>query len=409
MNSTSVLLLALIIGVIVGAALHFLRVAKQAARIEAAARAIVQGDTSARVQLDTGPLARVGRAFNVVAAQLEKDIISYKSSQVELEHFVTTDRLTGVGNRRAFDQLTELEASLAKRYGVPVSIIMLDIDHFKRINDTYGHAVGDTVLIGVTRRITARLRDTDSIARWGGEEFAVVTPCTPISGAEVLADAMRRVVADEPFGIVGRVTVSLGVAQLSPEETAAQWVSRADRVMYEAKRSGRNCVRLLVDPSGRSSPFVLAWGDQFLMNIPQIDQEHAEMFRLANNLLLLEPDSSRDGILACMDALLVHLVRHSESEEQVLSMMGCSEVELHAAEHRGLIAQANELRDQLADGRADARTVSDFVVRRVAIGHLVSSDLPLFASLSKPSGVVTIASTERPSLRIRLQRAMGRQ
>jgi len=409
MNSTSVLLLALIIGVIVGAALHFLRVAKQAARIEAAARAIVQGDTSARVQLDTGPLARVGRAFNVVAAQLEKDIISYKSSQVELEHLVTTDRLTGVGNRRAFDQLTELEASLAKRYGVPVSIIMLDIDHFKRINDTYGHAVGDTVLIGVTRRITARLRDTDSIARWGGEEFAVVTPCTPISGAEVLADAMRRVVADEPFGIVGRVTVSLGVAQLSPEETAAQWVSRADRVMYEAKRSGRNCVRLLVDPSGRSSPFVLAWGDQFLMNIPQIDQEHAEMFRLANNLLLLEPDSSRDGILACMDALLVHLVRHSESEEQVLSMMGCSEVELHAAEHRGLIAQANELRDQLADGRADARTVSDFVVRRVAIGHLVSSDLPLFASLSKPSGVVTIASTERPSLRIRLQRAMGRQ
>jgi diguanylate cyclase (GGDEF)-like protein/hemerythrin-like metal-binding protein len=407
MNATSILLLALV-GIIVGAALHFLRMAKQTARIEEAAQAIVQGDTSARVQLDAGPLARVGRAFNVVAAQLEKDIVGYKSSQVELEHLVTTDRLTGVGNRRAFDQLTELEASLAKRYGVPVSIIMLDVDHFKRINDTYGHAVGDTVLIGITRRISARLRDTDSIARWGGEEFAVITPCTPISGAEVLADAMRRVVADEPFGIVGRVTISLGVAQLSLQETAAQWVSRADRVMYEAKRSGRNCVRLLVDPSSSSSPFILAWGDQFLTNIPQVDEEHAEMFHLANNLLLLESDSSRESILACMDALLVHLVRHSDAEEQLLGMMGCADVELHAAEHRGLIAQANELRNQLADGSADTRTVSDFVVRRVAIGHLVSGDLPLFTSLSKPSGVVTIASTERPSLRIRLQRAIGR-
>jgi len=408
MSTTSVLLLALVVGIIVGAALHYLKMAKQTAQIEAAAQAIVQGDTSARAQLDNGPMARVGRAFNLVAVQLEKDIIGYKSSQVELEHLVTTDRLTGVGNRRAFDQLTEIEASLAKRYGVPVSIVMLDIDHFKRINDTYGHAVGDAVLVGIARRISARLRDTDSIVRWGGEEFAVITPCTPITGAEVLAEAMRRVVADEPFGIVGRVTISLGVAQLSPEETAAQWVSRADRVMYEAKRSGRNCVRLLVDPSSLSSPFVLVWGDQFLTGIPQIDAEHLEIFQLANKLLLLESDSTRDSILECMDTLLIHLVRHCDSEEQLLSTIGCTEVEPHAAEHRGLVAQAQELRDELAEGKSDLREVSDFVVRRVAVGHLVSSDLPLFASLSKPSGVVAITNTERPSLRIRLQRAIGR-
>lgn len=408
MNATSVLILGLVIGIVVGVALHCLRITKQAAEIEQAAKAIVQGDTTARVQLATGPLARIGRAFNEVASQLEKDIVGYKSSQVELEHLVTTDRLTGVGNRRAFDQLTEIEASLAKRYGVPVSIVMLDIDHFKRINDTYGHAVGDSVLIGIARRISARLRDTDSIVRWGGEEFAVITPCTPISGAEVLAEAMRRVVADEPFDLVGRVTVSLGVAQLSPEETAEQWVSRADRVMYEAKRSGRNCVRLLVDPSSHSAPFVLVWGDQFLTNVVPIDQEHAEIFRLSNQLLLLESNSPLDRTLAYMDELLIHLVRHCDSEERLLTSMRCADVELHSAEHRGLIMQANELRTQLADGRADMRTVSDFIVRRVAIGHLVSSDLPLFASLAKPSGVVAVASTERPSLRIRLQRAMGR-
>lgn len=356
----------------------------------------------------SGPLARVSRAFNEMVSHVEKDILAFKSSQVELEHLVTTDRLTGVGNRRAFDQLTELEASLAKRYGVPVSIIMIDIDHFKRINDKYGHAIGDTVLTGIARRISARLRDTDSIVRWGGEEFAIVTPCTSISGAEVLADAIRRVVADEPFSIVGRVTISLGVAQLSPDETAAQWISRADRVLYEAKRGGRNCVRLLADPSRRSAPFVLVWGDQFLTNIPQIDAEHAEIFRLANELILLKADSPRDGILACVDTLLVHLAQHYKSEEQLLSDMGCPNVELHAAEHRGLIAQASELRNQLVDGKADTRTVSDFVVRRVAIGHLVSRDLPLFASLAKTSGIVTLASTERPSLRIRLQRAIGR-
>jgi hemerythrin-like metal-binding protein len=149
-------------------------------------------------------------------------------------------------------------------------------------------------------------------------------------------------------------------------------------------------------------------GEQFLTSIPQVDEEHAEMFRLANALLLLEPDSPRDNVLVCLDALLLHLVRHCDTEEQLLSTMGCSVVDLHAAEHRGLIAQANALRSQLADGRADTLTVSDFIFRRVAVGHLVSSDLPLFASLSKPSGVVTIANAERPSLRIRLQRAIGR-
>jgi diguanylate cyclase len=407
MNAISVILLALAIGVIVGATLHFLRMTKQAAQFEAAAQAIVRGDTSARIRLDTGTLARAARAFNEMASRLEKDIGAYKSSQMELEHLVTTDRLTGVGNRRAFDQLTELEASMAKRYGVPVSLIMLDIDHFKRINDSYGHAIGDAVLIGIARRIGARLRDTDSIVRWGGEEFAVVTPCTLAYGAEVLAEAMRRVVEEEPFDIVGRVTISLGVAQLLRNETAAQWVSRTDRVLYEAKRSGRNCVRLLADPSTRS-PFVLVWGDQFLTHLPQIDEEHAEMFRLANEVILLKPDGLRSDLLARMDALLAHLVRHCEFEEQLLVDMGCAEVEQHAEQHRGLVAQATELRSQLAEGRADTRAVGDFIVRRVAIGHLVSSDLPLFASLSKPSGVMAIAGTERTSLRIRLQRAIGR-
>jgi len=408
MNTTSLLLLAVVVGIIVGGALHWLWTAVQAARLEATAQAISQGDTSARAQLDNGPLARVGLAFDEMASKLEKDILAFKDSQVELEHLVTTDRLTGVGNRRAFDQLTEIEAAKAKRYGVPVSLIMLDVDHFKRINDRYGHTVGDAVLIAITRRIVARLRDTDSIVRWGGEEFAVVTPCTTVSGAEVLAEAMRRVVAEEPFEIVGRVTISLGVAQLSQTEAATQWVSRADLVLYKAKRSGRNCVCLLADMSSRSSPFVLVWGEQFLTNIPQIDEEHAEIFRLANDLILLAPNSPRCDKLACMDALIAHLVRHKQSEEQLLIEMGCSNVEQHTAQHRGLLAQAHELRDQLADGTADTRSVSDFIVRRVAIGHLVSSDLPLFASLSKVSATVATANPERPSLRIRLQRAMGR-
>ncbi len=378
---------------------------RRARRILQAAEAIARGDLSARVDMGHGPLSDVGRAFDHMASRVDQENRALKSTQAELERLVATDRLTGVGNRRAFDQLAELEVAKSNRYGVPVSLILFDIDHFKQINDAYGHTVGDSVLVRIARRVSSRLRDTDSIARWGGEEFAVVTPCTPISGAYVVAEAIRRAVEEESFRPVGHVTISLGIAQLAPHETAAFWLARADRLLYEAKQQGRNRTCLAQSFEQGAHSFTLVWGEQFQSGIEQIDREHAEIFRIANDLLLQPPTSTLQEILECFDLLCERLSSHFQSEERVLGELGCAHVQGHASIHRGLMAQAMDQRDRLLGGSVEPPDVRDFVVRHMAIGHLVSEDLPLLASL-KPSATVSVAPRERPSLRIRLQRAI---
>ncbi len=401
------LLIAFATGLLAVTFWRYCQLRRQAIRIQEAALAITRGDTSARVDASQGLLPDVGAAFNEMATQVEHELRTLKTTQAELERLVATDRLTGVGNRRAFEQLTELEVAKSNRYGVPATLILFDVDNFKKINDNYGHAVGDSVLVRIVRRVTSRLRDTDSIARWGGEEFAVVTPCTPISGTYVVAEAIRRAVEEDPFLPVGQVTISLGIAQLLPHETADLWVARADRFLYEAKRQGRNRTCLSETEDERSRPFLLLWGEQFFTHVDCVDKEHAEIFRLANDLILLHPGSPLTEQLKHFDRLCEHLVIHFQSEEQVLRDMGCAEVELHAAAHLGLLAQAKDLRRRLVEGQVAPFDLGDFVVRHVAIGHLVAQDLPLFASL-RPSASQPITPSERPSLRIRLQRAIGR-
>ena len=378
---------------------RFRRVARQAFKLRVAADAIVGGDVLARANLSRGPLSPVGKSFDNMVEHVHGELSALQATQLELDRLVLTDRLTGLGNRRAFDQFVDREVAIVNRYGVPCSVIMFDVDHFKRINDAYGHSIGDQVLIGLARRISARLRDTDSIFRWGGEEFAIVTPCTPISGAQVLAESLRRAVAEQPFPTTGRVTISLGVAQLQLEETAAEWIARADRLLYDAKQQGRNCSRCSAEREDRSLPFILVWGEQFMTGNERIDTDHAEIFRLANELILLHPASNLDQTLARLDALLEHLGTHFATEEGILDSLGCVNVKRHAQQHLGLLAQAHELRKGLIDGDLDPFDLGDFIVRRVAIGHLVHADLPLFASLkqSEVIPVARVAKSERPA------------
>jgi len=392
---------------LVAMVVRHLRSAEQLRRLSDTALAIARGDKLARCGLLNGPLAQFGSNFDDMVTLLSNEIRSLRANQRELEQLIATDRLTGIGNRRQFEQQADAEAARAKRYGIPVSLILFDVDHFKRINDRYGHQVGDSVLVNLTRRVAHRLRDTDSIARWGGEEFAILTPCTPISGAEVLAEKIRQIVAEEPFDVVGTVTVSLGVAQMHSSETASRWIARADELLYEAKHAGRNRMRSNASNDEQSAPFILVWGDQFLVNHPTIDAEHAELFRLANNLILSAPQSTRSESLDRINLLSNSLESHFSSEEAILLELGCPtlEHEKHAQMHRGLTAELSDLKQRYEAGRLDLHDVGDFIVRRVTIGHLVSADLALFASLVH-SATIAVADEPRPSLRIRIQRAL---
>ena len=155
-----------------------------------------------------------------------------------------TDRLTGLYNKGKFNEVLSKEIERAKRYKRYLSLIIFDIDHFKRINDTYGHKVGDEVLKTLSKIIKENIRKTDFAARWGGEEFVILAPETDIEGASKLAEKLRKAVESYTFPTVKNITISLGVAQYNFEEKPEDFVVRADMALYKAKEGGRNRVEV---------------------------------------------------------------------------------------------------------------------------------------------------------------------
>ena len=156
-----------------------------------------------------------------------------------------TDGLTNLSNRKQLDNLLTEEIPRAQRHGRDLSLLMFDIDHFKTINDTYGHLTGDSVLRGLSLILQKRLRPNDKLGRYGGEEFCAILPETSLASAARIADELRCMVAAHSFNAEGkeiRVTVSIGAACLSPGMTMEQLYKGADEKLYLAKRSGRNKV-----------------------------------------------------------------------------------------------------------------------------------------------------------------------
>lgn len=177
-----------------------------------------------------------------------RDASQRKVTSDNLERLLTTDHLTGASNRAHFFQVAEAEFTRARRHRRPLSLVMLDADHFKRINDTAGHTAGDEVLQQIVREAKRTLRAADLIGRLGGEEFALLLPATTRQEAAAIAERLRVAIEQLPIETGGQVlhaTVSLGVAALG--ETQAELddlLAAADRALYEAKRAGRNCVRV---------------------------------------------------------------------------------------------------------------------------------------------------------------------
>ncbi len=156
-----------------------------------------------------------------------------------------TDALTGLLNRYGLQRALQRELSEARRYSRPLSCLLLDIDYFKAVNDTYGHAVGDVALMQAARALTESVRGSDVVCRYGGEEFLVLAPETGVEGASALAEKIRQTFSSRLFGDGGRtfpLTLSVGVAQLGATESGNDMIARADEALYHAKQSGRDRV-----------------------------------------------------------------------------------------------------------------------------------------------------------------------
>ncbi|MDD2358036.1 MAG: sensor domain-containing diguanylate cyclase [Thiovulaceae bacterium] len=162
-----------------------------------------------------------------------------------LEKKVYKDNLTGINNRENFENYFDIEIANAKQEDQSLSLLILDIDNFKLINDTYGHQAGDVILIDIATLIGTKIKHGDIFARWGGEEFVILTPTTNVDGAYALAEHLRILIQNHSFSYVEKnLTISIGVAQLQSDDTKTTLFKRADDALYKAKKMGRNRVEI---------------------------------------------------------------------------------------------------------------------------------------------------------------------
>ena len=187
--------------------------------------------------------------------ELEADLVASSRQVEELRNYLdtakkeaTTDGLTEISNRKAFDSAIAAGVAEAHEKGTPLTLLMLDIDHFKKFNDTYGHPMGDQVLRLVAKMLVGNIKGQDTAARYGGEEFSVILPGTPLEAGVKVAESLRRAIEARELinksdgKKLGAITISIGAAELKMKEPVSSIIERADAALYQAKHSGRNRV-----------------------------------------------------------------------------------------------------------------------------------------------------------------------
>lgn len=172
--------------------------------------------------------------------QLLQTNAELQSKIAEVQRLAETDTLTGVANRYRLEKMLELEVERAARFHQPLSVIALDIDYFKMINDEFGHANGDMVLVQMSRLLKKNVREIDLLARWGGDEFMILLPNTGLEAAAHTAEKLRQLIADAKLDKRATITTSFGVAQLRQGESAMRLAIRTDNALYRSKEAGKN-------------------------------------------------------------------------------------------------------------------------------------------------------------------------
>ena len=363
---------------------------REVARNPGTSRLRVPGERGYR-ELDVIRLPEFERIVLLgIDAAVRQELATLRQRVTELEHLSLTDRLTGAWNRRHLESIADTEIHRASRQRQPLSLILLDIDYFKDVNDRFGHTAGDAVLVEFVQRVQNALRPMDSLFRWGGEEFVVVAPSCGFRSAGRIARRLQTVISAQAFPQVGAITVSAGVAQHLASECFKEWFERADAALYAAKQGGRNRVEL--DPRGEhglagmgagEGVLELLWREDYESGDTQIDSEHRELFALANQVLetALHRRAGADQHLTSLDSLIEHIREHFDHEERILAQVGYPRLEQHRKLHSALLTRATDLRAEVRESGADLGRLMEFLVVDVVSRHTLKADRDFFPFL----------------------------
>ena len=335
-------------------------------------------------------LSQSRRELRQALEKLQQTNQSLQDSHAELDRVASTDKLTGAWNRRRMDEAVDSEMDRLRRYGHAMSLLVLDIDHFKRVNDRYGHITGDRLLVELVAHIRSSLRGADSLARWGGEEFVVLCPDTRLPEAVIFAERLRKTIAGMRLSVVNEISVSIGVAECLTGETWERWFQRADAALYRAKASGRNQVQsapgMPAQPGAAAAAsgnlVQIVWDSAYECGHKVVDHEHKALFRVSNDLLAaILSGLPEEKTNAIVDTLVRDLVQHFRDEESIIAAAGYPGASAHAAIHRELESRAGALVERFRIGKSGLGELFQFLAEDVVAKHLLGADRSFFAYL----------------------------
>ena len=294
-----------------------------------------------------------------------------------------TDPLTGLNNRRYLDAMIEKEIARADRYKENLSMASLDLDRFKKVNDTWGHPIGDEVLKLTANVVKNSIRESDVLVRLGGEEFAILLPHTNIDAAHMIAERTRRAIEEASHPIAGKVTASFGVAERQSGESYNSLYRRVDKALYRAKESGRNCVIAYEETADIPEiPAKIEWNTAWECGDKNIDLQHRELLEFGNMFVGMTT-ISQESLQQQLDAIIEHLSKHFSYEEGILAECNYPDLQIHTEIHGKLIEKIVEIKKSSMTGKITPLVLFSFIMDEAIIGHLLEEDIKFFPYIKK--------------------------
>lgn len=307
------------------------------------------------------------------------DITLQKKAEDILRNTAIKDELTGLYNRHFLESIMEGEFGRAERYKIPLSVILLDLDYFKRVNDNWGHPVGDTVLKLTADIVKENIRKSDFAIRIGGEEFLILMPNTDLKGAAVTAEKLRLKIEKTSHPIIGSFTASFGVAERNIGEKYQNLYHRVDEALYKAKENGRNAVALSEKEYLENKTTLVKWNEKWQCGEENIDKQHKEVFEFVSELLKVSKSTDeKQNTISHINDIISGMNKHFEYEEKILIKANYKDIYNHKKIHNGLIKRLEEIKKYVKMDTLDSRNAFTLIFDEIIVGHLLCEDVKFY-------------------------------
>lgn len=317
-----------------------------------------------------------------ISERIYRWVIEYNlilTDKIELEKKYILDRFTGIYTREYFNLRVQEEFSHSRRHGHAISMIYFDLDHFKKVNDEFGHAAGDKVLLKVVDCVKKVIRTEDVFSRWGGDEFILLLPFTELKEAEFISERIRTEIESLEISQLYGVTASVGCSQWTKMEYLESWFARTDKALYTSKNTGKN--KVTVNDHERETDILVkvVWDNAWNCNHPVIDEEHRSLLDRCNSIIESSlGKASFNETLRNVDAFLQEIEQHFASEIAILEDIGYPHVNEHENLHNNILKRSREIYDKTFHNNITSVELFSFLLNEVVESHLRNEDVKYF-------------------------------